>query len=70
MKHPFSLTLALILLFVSSQIIGLLVVKQYVDVDQTEATGILTYRPLPYAIERPQLDPLVALFFLLGAVII
>ena len=70
MKHPFSLTAALIFLFLSSQIIGLFVVREYVDLSQTAETGEPVYKDLPYAIERPQMSPELALVFIVSAVLI
>jgi presenilin-like A22 family membrane protease len=54
MKHNLKVTLILTGLFFISQIIGLLVVNQYIDHNVLEQTGRLEFQPLPGNIERPE----------------
>jgi presenilin-like A22 family membrane protease len=67
MKHPAPLTLALIALFLASQVIGLFVVSKYV---QFSATGEVEYRELPYDIERPQMSPMSAIIMIVSAILV
>ncbi len=53
MKHTLKITLLLVLLFLMSQLIGLVVVNNYIDYAKTEETGQTTYKNLPYSLERP-----------------
>lgn len=39
MKHPINLTLILIIMFLSAQLMGLLVVREYVDIEASHETG-------------------------------
>lgn len=66
MKHPAPLTVALIALFLASQLIGLFIVSRYV---QLTPTG-LEYKALPYDIERPQMSPGSAIFMIVSAILI
>ncbi|MBN2454799.1 hypothetical protein JXB11_04620 [Candidatus Woesearchaeota archaeon] len=70
MKHPFSLTFALIIMFAAAQVAGLLIVNQYFDEERTAAEGAPVYKDLPLALERPQLGPVTALIFIIFAVLI
>lgn len=53
MKHNLKITLILVLLFLTAQIIGLFVLTKYVDVNKTAETGATVYKELPYSMERP-----------------
>ena len=54
MKHTVKVTLALILFFFAAQFVGLLVVNNYIDHKKTAETKIISYNPLPYKLERPE----------------
>ncbi len=66
MKHSLRITILLILFFLLSQIIGLLVVSQYITVEEVEKIDLITNETyvvnetialdLPHNIERPQFD--------------
>ena len=56
MKHNPRVTFALILFFFLAQFFGLLVVNQYIDHKITAETGEITYKPLPYNLERPEVE--------------
>src|SRR3989344_2398302 len=56
MKHNPRVAFALILFFFLAQFFGLLVVNQYIDHKITAETGEITYKPLPYNLERPEVE--------------
>ena len=56
MKHTAKVTIALIFFFFMAQITGLLVVNQYIDHQQTEIKGETVMKPLPYGLERPEVE--------------
>ena len=70
MKHSVSVVLALMVLFISAQFIGLLVLSNYVDKEITEETGVVSYKALPGGIERPDVAPNYAFVIISLAVII
>lgn len=61
MKHSLKITLLLVSIFFFSQIIGLVIVNKYIDYVKTTPeqikTGNITWQALPYAIERPEVNP-------------
>jgi presenilin-like A22 family membrane protease len=67
MKHPAPLTLALIALFLASQLIGLFIVSKYV---QFTPAGEVEYKELPYDIERPDVSPTYAIVMIVSAVLV
>lgn len=58
MKHSLKITIALIVLFLAAQYIGLFIIKEYVSVERKivdgNVTREVTIERLPYDIERPQ----------------
>lgn len=54
MKHTLKVTIALILFFFMAQFVGLLVINQYIDHKKTAEIKEITYKPLPYKLERPE----------------
>lgn len=54
MKHTLKVTLALVAFFFLAQVVGLLVVNQYIDHKRTIETKEVVYKPLPYNLERPE----------------
>ena len=56
MKHTVKVTAAIIVFFFLAQVIGLLIVNQYIDHKKTAETNTIVYKPLPYNIERPQVE--------------
>jgi len=56
MKHTLKITLLLVLVFLFSQIIGLLVTNQYIDYDKSIESGNITWEGLPYDFERPEFE--------------
>jgi len=54
MKHTLKVTLALVVFFFLAQVVGLLIVNQYIDHKKTIEAKEIIYKPLPYNLERPQ----------------
>jgi presenilin-like A22 family membrane protease len=54
MKHTLKVAIALVLFFFLAQFTGLLIINQYIDHTRTVETKTVTYKPLPYNIERPE----------------
>ncbi len=70
MKHSLKITLYLIILFLSSQFIGLAVISKYIDTRTTTTTGEVTFESLPYNIERPPSEDYgTTLYIVIGVII-
>ena len=54
MKHTIKVTITLVLFFFIAQVIGLLIVNNYIDHKRTIETQKIVYKPLPYNFERPE----------------
>lgn len=72
MKHDLSITLILVFIFLLSQITGLVIVNQYVEIEEDEAGNInvTEVKQLPLGIERPEVDPGSAWVLIFIAIII
>jgi len=70
MKHTYTVTIVLVLVFLMSQVIGLLLLDKSVDKQATQESGVVTYEDLPYDIERPDIEPQTSFVYILVAVII
>ena len=76
MKHRWSISAVLLLIFVAAQLVGLLVVHSYVDVSasakSTREAGkpVTVYTALPYGVERPQVAPEISYLYIAAAVVI
>lgn len=70
MKHPPSVVVTLLALFLSAQFIGLFVLDKYVDAAATAETGVTTYRELPAGLERPDVAPGQSFIFIAIAILI
>ena len=76
MKHSWQVSFALLSIFLAAQIIGLLVVRSYVDVLATEKAtaeagkAVVVYQQLPYGVERPVVAPDLAFIFIGVAIFI
>jgi len=74
MKHSVVVTLVLVSLFLASQLIGLFVVQEYVDIEATASSGVVTYKQLPSVgplqLERPQIEQDVSFVWLFGGILI
>jgi presenilin-like A22 family membrane protease len=76
MKHTIWVTVILVAIFFASQVVGLAITKAYVDVEKTQETGNLTWKPLlqlgeTEVISRPQVkEESSAFIYVLSAIII
>ena len=55
MKHAVSVTILILLLFISAQFIGILILTQYIDSQKSQETGQTEFKDLPVG-ERPPLE--------------
>lgn len=56
MKHSWRITALLVLFFLIAQIVGLLVVNKYIDHGTSIAKQEIVMKPLPYNLERPEVE--------------
>ncbi len=72
MKHTFKITLILILIFLAAQVVGLAITNKYVKTRVTEAGEIVVEKiePLPYRIERPEVEEKTSFVYILIAILI
>lgn len=74
MKHNWPITLLLVGMFLLAQVIGLGIIKAYVDVQRTAETGQVVWKGLPavagYGLERPDVAPNVSVAYILLALLI
>ena len=56
MKHTIKITIALALFFFLAQLVGLIIVNQYIDHKKTIETQAIVLKELPYGLERPQVQ--------------
>lgn len=78
MKHPVTITLSLVVLFLAAQIIGLNVINNYLpyneqgEIEYTE--GEIVWEEVPtvagVSIERPNLTPTQTILYIVGAILI
>lgn len=67
MKHPLTITLSLLFLFLAAQFIGLAIINNYLNAEQ-EWEGIPSVGG--FSIERPDLTPAQAILYIIGAILI
>ncbi|MEA3430045.1 MAG: presenilin family intramembrane aspartyl protease [Nanoarchaeota archaeon] len=70
MKHTLKVTIFLVIIFFCAQIIGLGVINQYMDHEQTEETGNITWSNLPYDLERPEIEETSSYAWIMAAILI
>jgi len=70
MKHTLKITLLMVSLFLMSQLVGLVIVNNYVDYEKTEQTGQVVYEELPYSIERPDVPQQTSFLLILSGIFI
>ena len=70
MKHNVKITLLLVAVFLLAQMIGLFVIRNYIDIEQTQQTGQVTFEELPLGIERPQVEENYSFIYIMSAVIV
>ncbi len=56
MKHSSQITLILVVVFLLSQVVGLLIVDKYIDHTTSAELGKTTFKELPYHFERPPVE--------------
>ena len=70
MKHTLKVTLILILIFFCAQLVGIAINSSYLDFGTTAKTGNLSYKALPFNMERPQMSQVGALAYIIIGVLI
>ncbi|MBW2974270.1 hypothetical protein KY366_01000, partial [Candidatus Woesearchaeota archaeon] len=70
MKHTLKVTLLLVFLFFTAQVIGLIITNAYIDHKATLEKGEVKFVNLPYDIERPPVEQRSSFIFILAAVLI
>ena len=74
MKHGVQVTILLAVLFLCAQLVGLAVISEYIDVPASVAAGKAVWEDLPSVggvkVERPDVEPSVSIWFILGAVVV
>jgi presenilin-like A22 family membrane protease len=56
MKHSWRTTLILVAFFLLAQVIGLVIINNYIDQPISKDTGQIVMKPLPLNLERPQIE--------------
>lgn len=74
MKHNWSVTILLVGLFLLAQVIGLFVIRSYVDVQKSAESGKVEWKALPtiagFGMERPEAPPLTSVVYIVLALLI
>ncbi len=70
MKHTWRITVILAVFFLLAQIIGLLIISQYIDHNASSEAKETVMKPLPYGFERPQIENKSASFIYIVVAII
>ena len=70
MKHTIAVTLVLVAVFFCAQVIGLVVTNNYIDHQETKATGNVTFTKLPLEIERPPVKQNSSFLYIISAILI
>jgi presenilin-like A22 family membrane protease len=70
MKHNLKIIFILVGVFFLSQVIGLLIINQYIDHEAIAETGELKFNQLPYEVERPPIEEGVSFWYIFGAILI
>ncbi|MBI2139980.1 hypothetical protein HYU14_03580 [Candidatus Woesearchaeota archaeon] len=69
MKHNPPVIALLLILFVASQVIGLLIIAEYIDSDKTREEGKAVFQPLPFNLERPPVEEKTSYIYIISAVL-
>lgn len=76
MKHTLKISLIIVFAFFLSQLIGMFIISNYIDVEKTAEAGQIEVKPLPYEIPRPETEGggsavlSIALAVLIGTILI
>ncbi|MFH1408470.1 MAG: presenilin family intramembrane aspartyl protease [Nanoarchaeota archaeon] len=68
MKHVPPVTLAIVVLFLVAQVIGLFILDAYIDESASSEAGELVFESPPFNIERPELEKSTAYLFIVAAI--
>ena len=70
MKHTLKITLLLVFIFFVTQVIGLSITNKYINHQTIAKTGEVTFKALPYNLERPQIEESTSYIWIIAAIII
>ena len=74
MKHNWPITLMLVGMFLLAQIIGLGIIRSYIDPVKTLEEGVVSWKALPniagYGLERPEVAPSISVLYIIIALLI
>ena len=70
MKHTLKVTIILVLIFLTSQVVGLAITNKYIDHEKTAETGNVTWSSLPYNLERPEVDESISFVYIMAAILL
>jgi presenilin-like A22 family membrane protease len=74
MKHALKITSILIILFFTSQVVGLGVLNKYIDYEKTtpeqREKGNITWMALPFNIERPEVEESTSYIYIIIAILV
>ena len=56
MKHTARVTATLVFFFLVAQIVGLFIINEYIDHQRTAETKKVSWEPLPYNLQRPEVE--------------
>ena len=73
MKHDLPITFIMVGLFLVSQVIGLFVLNEYIDVQKTSETGVTSFKEINISgviVERPPVEETYSFIFILIAIVI
>ncbi|MBI3027873.1 hypothetical protein HYY70_07225 [Candidatus Woesearchaeota archaeon] len=56
MKHTLKVVVALVVFFLTAQLVGLVIISHYIDHKKTAETKKVEWQPLPYNLERPEVE--------------
>src|SRR5690348_10513501 len=70
MKHTSSVTLTILGIFFIAQMIGLVIVNNYIDHQQLQEKGVISFKDLPLNVERPQIEEQTSFIYIVISVLI
>ncbi|MBI4153368.1 hypothetical protein HY497_02495 [Candidatus Woesearchaeota archaeon] len=70
MKHNIQITILLLSVFFLAQLIGLVIVHSYIDVEETQEAGTVVFEDLPLGVERPHVEEQTSFVYILTAVLV
>ncbi len=70
MKHNLRITLILVGIFFVTQVIGLAITNQYINHQKLIEEGTVEFDPLPYNLERPQVEEKTSFIWIMAAILL